>query len=174
MYLRFDDVRRSPFSWHEGLILDASELDPEHLLSLSPVECDGSASFADPGVDLAIAMTYRQELQCDRCLESLTLPVEDRLELLVLQGPSEAVAEELELEEEELGVLKVDVEGFDTDPLVAEQVILNVPMKPLCRPDCPGLCPSCGSPMAEDRCGCAERSSDPRWRALEAVRERLD
>lgn len=62
-------------------------------------------------------------------------------------------------------------------PLVREHLLLALPDAPLCRTDCPGLCPVCGadkSNPAEADCGCVVGASDPRWAALEALRGRLD
>lgn len=62
-------------------------------------------------------------------------------------------------------------------PLVREHLLLALPDAPLCRADCPGLCPVCGadkSNPAEANCGCVVGASDPRWAALEALRDRLD
>lgn len=62
-------------------------------------------------------------------------------------------------------------------PLVREHLLLALPDAPLCRADCPGLCPVCGadkSDPAEADCGCVVRAADPRWAALDDLRERLD
>ena len=64
-------------------------------------------------------------------------------------------------------------EQLDLAPLVREHVLLALPDAPLCRPDCPGLCPVCGadkSDPAEANCGCATTTVDPRWAALEGLR----
>ncbi|MBM3730856.1 MAG: DUF177 domain-containing protein [Actinobacteria bacterium] len=62
-------------------------------------------------------------------------------------------------------------------PLVREHLLLALPDAPLCRTDCPGLCPVCGADKAnpaEADCGCAVGASDPRWAALDALRADLD
>ena len=60
----------------------------------------------------------------------------------------------------------------DGQRLLIEQIQLNVPMKPLCRVDCAGLCPRCGVNLNSGPCGCAGEQIDPRWKALEALREK--
>jgi uncharacterized protein len=80
---------------------------------------------------------------------------------------------EVELEKDELGVLLVDGEHLDTEPLIAEQILLELPMKPLCTPECRGLCPRCGADRnLEPEC-CEEPAGDERWEALGALRDRL-
>jgi len=67
-------------------------------------------------------------------------------------------------------------EQLDLAPLVREHILLALPDAPLCRADCPGLCPVCGadrSNPAEADCGCAAPAGDPRWAALEGLRGSL-
>jgi uncharacterized protein len=68
----------------------------------------------------------------------------------------------------------LDGDQLDLEPLVREAVLLDLPLAPLCRPDCKGLCPQCGANRNEFDCGHDERPADPRWAALEQLRERLD
>jgi uncharacterized protein len=44
-------------------------------------------------------------------------------------------------------------------------------MKPLCREDCRGLCPRCGSDLNVSECGCVVEEVDPRWRALQLLKK---
>ena len=72
----------------------------------------------------------------------------------------------------------------DAEPLVGDQidftlpvreaVLLAVPDAPLCRPDCPGLCPQCGADRATTTCSCVIEQRDERWAALDALRGKLD
>lgn len=57
----------------------------------------------------------------------------------------------------------------DLEPLVRDAVLLELPQAPLCRPDCQGLCPSCGVNRNEESCRC-EAPRDPRWGALDVLR----
>lgn len=58
----------------------------------------------------------------------------------------------------------------DLEPLVREAVVLELPLAPLCREDCQGLCPICGADRNDGSCGCAPDDRDPRWAALDALR----
>jgi uncharacterized protein len=57
----------------------------------------------------------------------------------------------------------------DLEPLVRDAVLLELPRAPLCRPNCLGLCPTCGANRNEEACGC-EAPRDPRWGALDVLR----
>jgi len=56
---------------------------------------------------------------------------------------------------------------------VKEQVLLSVPMKPLCRNDCAGLCPVCGRDLNEGACNCRKEELDPRLAPLAQFKETL-
>jgi uncharacterized protein len=57
----------------------------------------------------------------------------------------------------------------DLAPAVREYLLLDLPVAPLCRPDCAGICPECGADRNLAACGCAQVASDPRWAALEGL-----
>ncbi len=68
-----------------------------------------------------------------------------------------------------------ELEGdlLDLEPLVREMVLLDAPSTPLCREDCAGLCPTCGTNLNEATCDCAPAPADPRWGALDGLKDLL-
>lgn len=66
-----------------------------------------------------------------------------------------------------------ELEGdlLDLEPLVREMVMLDAPSTPLCREDCAGLCPTCGANLNEGSCDCAPAPADPRWEALQGLKD---
>ena len=58
----------------------------------------------------------------------------------------------------------------DLEPLVRDAVLLELPQAPLCRPDCLGLCPTCGANRNEEPCSCVA-PRDERWAALDVLRD---
>ncbi|MDO8391244.1 MAG: DUF177 domain-containing protein [Actinomycetota bacterium] len=68
-----------------------------------------------------------------------------------------------------------ELEGdqLDLQPLVRELVLLDTPATPLCRPDCAGLCPTCGVNRNETPCKCVVLPSDPRWDGLAGLKDLL-
>ena len=60
-------------------------------------------------------------------------------------------------------------DAIDLGPLVRDAVVLELPMAPLCRDDCAGLCPQCGANRNEGDCGCVA-PRDPRWANLDVLR----
>jgi uncharacterized protein len=96
--------------------------------------------------------------ECRRCLRPVRAPL--RAELLeVFEGePTEGETRLLD------GV------NIDLEPVAREAVLLELPLAPLCRDDCAGLCPECGAVLDEVQCGHTAPMADPRWSALEELR----
>jgi uncharacterized protein len=172
MQVRLDQQRDEPFLWDTTETVSADEIGHPDLQSLSPVHWRGEIRFADPGYLLTATYSYEQTLSCQRCLEPLQQPVEEHMDLLLVPGSQAPTSGEHALSEEELGVVEVvEDEEVDLRPLLIEQIQLNVPMKPLCRSGCQGLCPNCGRNLNDGPCGCEQQEIDPRWKALEALKE---
>jgi uncharacterized protein len=67
------------------------------------------------------------------------------------------------------GLLMPDTGIIDLSPVIREYVLLEIPISPLCRPDCKGLCPICGNNLNESTCFHEEESGDPRLAALKSL-----
>lgn len=171
MRIRFDAARSEPVSWKESIEVSAGELEGLDLLAIGPIDCSGSVTFSDPDFVLHGGLSYEQTVACNRCLKPVGVPTEAELDLMLVERARPRGGEvETELSESDLGVVEVLGESFETRPLVLEQVALNVPMKPLCREDCRGLCPVCGIDRNEASCDCEPRTTDPRWAGLAALK----
>jgi uncharacterized protein len=62
---------------------------------------------------------------------------------------------------------------IDLVPMVRESLLLDAPVAPLCRPDCAGLCPTCGVDLNKTGCACVTTVTDPRWDALTEIKANL-
>lgn len=172
MKIRLSQIADDPFLWQETLDIPLAELDRSELASITPVECQGKITRLESGFYFHTDLAYTQTLVCDRCLGEYEESVDESIDLLVQTGDETGeIAEERELEEEELGFLQLEGEVLDTEPLIREQVQLGIPMKPLCREDCKGLCSDCGKDLNEGECDCAHEEIDPRWAALAALKK---
>jgi uncharacterized protein len=191
MRIWLDQAREEPFSWDETESIAPEALERPELLALGPVSWSGEVVHADPGYLLRGRLAYDQTLTCIRCLEPHVVSASAVIELLIVvegrhQKPHRASARasaraaedsEREFSESDLDTLMVVDDGvLDTRPIVVEQLQLNIPMKPLCRPDCRGLCPTCGADLNDlggRACSCAGSQPDPRWAALASLKGRL-
>ena len=112
------------------------------------------------------------ELPCSRCLEPFRLPVDQTFDLRFLPQAEAATEVETEVAEEDLETSFYRDEQIDLNELLREQFLLALPMKPLCREDCAGLCPHCGVNLNTGRCDCAESWEDPRLAPLKGLKAR--
>ncbi len=168
MKIRLDQVEET-FDWRETLEFSADELDLPELVEISAIECRGQIRPMAESYLLRAAVSYDQKLRCMRCLKPVTLPFSNDLDLILEVGGGESAAGEQELEQEDLGLLRLDDAILDTRPILIEQVHLSIPMKPLCKEDCAGLCAGCGADLNAGPCAC-DAARDPRWQALAALK----
>ncbi|MBI3402032.1 MAG: DUF177 domain-containing protein [Acidobacteria bacterium] len=109
-------------------------------------------------------------LTCSRCLEPFTLPVDASFDLMYQPHAENKGEGELEIEEDDLTTAFYEHDEIDLGQLMREQFYLSLPMKPLCRADCKGLCPSCGTNWNSATCECRREWEDPRFKALKELR----
>ena len=113
---------------------------------------------------------------CRRCLRPVTGVVDAEIaevfsrEVANRRGGAHAASE---------ATFDGEVEPLSGDQIdftlpVREAILLAVPDAPLCRIDCPGLCPQCGADLATTACACVVETRDERWAALDALRGKLD
>ena len=114
------------------------------------------------GVLVSGSVRGRAVGECARCLEEVVEDVDTELQELYYypDRAREAVAEG----EEDLREISGD--SIDLEPAVRDAVVLALPFRPLCSPDCPGLCAQCGARMTP---GHEHESIDPRWAGLDQI-----
>jgi uncharacterized protein len=104
---------------------------------------------------------------CSRCLDPFVETVNLQLaeEFLPTIDPQRGVPLPPPAADEE--ALTIDPRHqIDLTPVLHDELVLSEPMHPLCRPDCPGLCPGCGRRMDVGSCDCSSDEMDPRLAAL--------
>ncbi len=110
-------------------------------------------------------------LACGRCLDDIVLPVDLSFDLLYLPHTDNAGEGEVEVEDDDLTTTFYTNDEIDLGQLALEQFYLAVPMKPLCRESCRGLCPECGTNLNTATCSCVREWTDPRLDGLRALRD---
>jgi uncharacterized protein len=133
----------------------------------SPLHVKGRLSTAGPGrfywhgtIEGNVAMA------CRRCLGDASAHVSEDAHLIFAEAGTEGI-------EDDPDVYVIDDRATELDlrPALREQWLLHVPGYALCRDDCQGLCPTCGTDLNLGSCDCAPVSVDPRWEGLRKLRD---
>ncbi|MEM7048815.1 MAG: DUF177 domain-containing protein [Acidobacteriota bacterium] len=172
MKIRLEEASNEPVTWETAVDIPAASLGRSELLSLEPVIWRGRVFAVEGGFLLRARLETSQGLQCDRCLTTFDHELISDIELMVVAQDEEPDLE-VELRADDLGLLYVEGEFLDTQPLMLEHLQLGVPMKPICRSECQGLCAGCGADLNDGSCSCEGSSPDPRWAALGELKGRL-
>ncbi len=110
------------------------------------------------------------ECACSRCLEAFAIPVDAPFDALFLPAATNGGGGEHEVGEADLGVSFYSNDTIDLGEIIREQFYLALPMKPLCREDCQGLCPVCGINRNRETCTCQPTWVDPRLEPLRRLK----
>lgn len=109
------------------------------------------------------------EVECDRCLAPIALPVEATFKLDYVTREQYQALPAAELEEKDLALSVFDGEAIDIDEIAREQLLLTVPFHTICTDDCKGLCPVCGADRNMSPCNCNTAEIDSRWAGLKQL-----
>jgi uncharacterized protein len=112
------------------------------------------------------------ELLCSRCLEPFATLVDEPFDLRYQPRAENTGEGEREIAEDDLTTAFYEHNEIDLGQLMREQFYLALPMKPLCRDECRGLCPVCGTNLNRETCACTHAWEDPRLAALRELRNR--
>lgn len=127
-----------------------------------PPSIDVDLSYYRSGRELFFHGSLRGTIEgnCSRCLKSYAFAIEKEFGFVLTPEPLPAKNKELSRDELGLSFYKADEINLLT--LIKEQVLLALPMRPLCTESCRGLCLSCGVNLNEASCHCASSPGDPR------------
>lgn len=120
------------------------------------------------------AINIDVSLKCSRCCSDFVLPLQNITfsdEFNPVQEMSDE--DEQELTQEELDLSYYDNDEIDIQALIKEQVLLSVPMKPVCSENCKGICVTCGKDLNAGLCECKEDGHDPRLAPLQKLKEAM-
>lgn len=110
------------------------------------------------------------KIGCARCLTEFRTDIASSFTIFYTKAAGMPLDEEVELAEEDLISKSYEGEEIDFAPEVAEQVLMEIPFKPLCRDDCKGLCSNCGANLNETTCSCDKSGVNLKFSALKVLR----
>jgi uncharacterized protein len=113
------------------------------------------------------------EVPCARCVEPVQHPVSGEFDLLFRPLGVDAGSAEHAISTPETEIGYYEKDGLALEDVLREQVLLSLPARSLCQPNCKGLCPRCGQNRNEAACNCEETPADARWEALAGLHSRI-
>jgi uncharacterized protein len=157
--LSVTDLRRPGAARDVDLLVPAPPLhnDAVELAGHEPVEVDLHLERVSDGVVVRGELHAAWEGHCSRCLGFVEGDVSVHVDELFESDPLEGET------------YKLDDDILDLEPLVRDALVLELPNAPVCRPECRGLCPNCGTDWNHTTCECATDEPDPRWAALRSL-----
>ena len=157
---------------------ESGEIDfsPEGLSQTLPIAWSGFVERSAGEVRLCGRLDTVLEVACVRCLEPVGQTIEKRFDLFFRQRDSLVYDEdaEIELTESDMRTSFFTGSELPLGEIVREQILLAIPMKSLCKPDCRGLCPSCGTNRNAGSCQCPEPVLNPAFDTLLEFKKQLE
>ena len=172
-----------PFIWNvAGLLGDIVGADRTYDVADARIELPEELTLAEPiaghvrlihtnrGVLARANLRTALAMECVRCLRPTTVPLELTIEDEFLPSLDLTTGKPVPTGEEPEALRLTDHHELDLEPSVRDAISLAEPIAPLDRPDCPGLCPTCGLPLDEGAHDHPDDEIDPRLEALRAFR----
>jgi uncharacterized protein len=132
----------------------------------------GTVTPAPGGAELTARLGATVPLTCSRCLETFDWKVDTDFSWRVVRNAPPAGPAPRADADDEASILIAPEGKIGLEDLAAEQVYLNLPLKPICTPGCRGLCPTCGANRNTNPCDCATEDIDPRLAPLIPFRKK--
>jgi len=181
MLIEIQELELHPVDFREEYSPGVIDLGPD-VRQLTLLRCEGRVDLVEEhhskhkvvqDIRLHGKLVTSLELSCARCLEAVVQNVNRSFELLYRPLGVDSGHAELSITDAEANIGYYQGEGLLLEDALCEQVLLAVPLKTLCREECKGLCPQCGKNLNEGPCTCVEQLKDPRWTALQEIRNKL-
>ncbi|WP_305043915.1 YceD family protein [Geoalkalibacter sp.] len=138
-----------------------------------PVSGTLRAYLANSFVEVEGQVAARVVQACSRCLKDIEAPLRASFALTFSSGlpPIEGGEDsEVELSAEDMGLIPFEGDEIDLRDAVQEQVIMELPVRPLCDESCRGLCAQCGANRNETECGCGAPVFNNKFAALKGFK----
>jgi uncharacterized protein len=131
-----------------------------------PVEGEVNLLRTPRSILVRCALSTKADLVCSRCLSRFRYPLALNFEEEYLPTVDVVSGAPLSLPEEPSAFTIDERHILDLTEAMRQYAMLAIPMKPLCRKDCAGLCQHCGHNLNRGRCDCPASGTDPRWSEL--------
>jgi len=181
MLIKPIDLEDEPFVLDQSIPVGVMDYTPD-VEQVGPLTVTGEADLIienrghkETVEDIRLRAGYHGdfELLCARCLDPVPQRLQGDFDLIFRPESADGDGAERSISEEETEIGYYDKGGLLLEDVVREQVLLSLPARTLCGPDCKGLCQRCGQNLNQGKCQCDEAAADPRWNALAGLAQEL-
>ena len=166
MFLDINKIGREGYSFDRTLELEKLEGEGGEPIPVRNVRLQGRVEGGRRNKDLSGRLDAQVDLSCGRCVESFQVAIAAEFFLTLVHEEESIAAGDAEMREEDASFFHAPEGKVDLGLVAMEQIYLNLPLKPVCRDGCKGLCPACGGNRNMMMCGCRNEVTDPRLAPL--------
>ena len=124
------------------------------------VSVEGILTNVSGHINMNVVAQTQWKSECSRCLDL----VEGNIEILINENFSQIRTSDEEPQDSE--DYTFEGEWLEIDRAIADAILVSLPIAQLCKEDCKGLCPDCGTDMNETKCSCSENKINPAMEKL--------
>lgn len=175
MRIRVDNIPEGGRQIAEEIDPSAIELDVPGYGATEAFAFTGRATRLGEDVTLEGSLTGSVDSRCSRCLNDFRMPVDMSIDLVFVPRiePARDDAEAVDVDID-AGFSYYDGNSIDLLRELRELVLVNLPIKPVCREDCKGLCPRCGADLNDAPCRCAGEKGPSPFDKLKGLKAKLE
>jgi uncharacterized protein len=168
MFLGLRQMQLGKVRFRESFAPGVIEFFDPQLRQTAPIESSGAAELREALLEIHVSghVSTRMEAACDRCLELASFPIDADFDLSYRPAASMPQRPEAVVPAEDAEIGYYEGDGLELTDILREQILLALPMQRTCRPDCKGICPTCGQNRNLAECACHPAPADDRWARL--------
>jgi uncharacterized protein len=175
-FIDLKDLRQDKVSVSGRIEPGSLDFSGEGIRQIQPLDWNATAERAGAEIRIAGSLSTTVEAPCSRCLEPARYEVSKAFDLFFRQKDEFMFDEddEIELTEKDTRTAFFSGTELNIGDVLHEQLLLALPMKALCKLDCKGLCPTCGTNFNVKSCQCPQEQFNPNLDALMEIKRRLE
>jgi uncharacterized protein len=173
MRIDIRELEEGPITLTGEVPLRDLNFDPAEIHVLGPIVVKLTAEKRAQRIRVRGRFAVDVEVPCARCLDPVRVPLVSDFDQFYQSNAEQQLVGEIVLNERDTEVGFFNGDFIEVSDIVREQILLALPMKPICREDCKGLCPHCGRNRNAEACNCQTSSADPRLAPLLKIKDQM-
>jgi len=173
MFIDINEIAEDGLQFDTPVEVSLPEAELDGSVELIEARLGGTARPGERGIEFRAHLAAKARLTCSRCLERFDSAIATDFRLTIVGEAVECGPDEMEVRKEDTTLFSAEGGIAEFGAIAAEQIYLELPLKPVCKPECRGLCPTCGTKRNDVECGCHEEAVDPRLAPLMEWKNRM-